>query len=155
MKKSSLEEIFNFSITLKLVHGIFEFISGVLLFFVSSASFAKLFQFLSKEELAEGRTDKVMNLLVEAARNISVDMKSFLGIYFMVFGIINSWIAIILITKKVRHYTFIEIILGVFILYQAYKFVKDPSVLIFLLIFVDSIILVLIFKYHKFLLKEK
>ena len=153
MDKRKLEEIFDISIFVKLIHGIFEIISGAVLLIVSESAIKNFFGFIFRNEIAEDKSDLFVGFFLWLFQNPHFDLKTFAGIYLIIFGIVNSWLAFILLTKKVKHYKFVEIILFVLIIYQIYQFVKTFSPLILLLIIIDSVILVLIFKYHKYLLK--
>lgn len=154
MKRENLRRLFDISITLKLLHGVFEFILGFLILFVGAGSLVRVVEFIFNRELAEDSGDFIINLIITISQYLSVHLKSFIGIYFLIFGIINIWLAFILITKKVKHYTYVEAVIGIFILYQVYKFIRTGSVVILAFAIIDAIILWLIFKYHNSLLSQ-
>ena len=153
-RKRYLEQLFNGSIFLKLIHGIFEIIFGFILFFISTSSIVKITEFIFSKELIEDRHDFFVNLALNFSHNLSVNVKEFIGIYFIVFGIINFWLAFILLTKRVKHYTYVEAVIAILIVYQIYKFVRLNSFIILFFAIIDILILALIFKYHKSLLNQ-
>jgi len=154
IRKFGLRELFKTTIFFKLVHGIFEIILGFLLFFVAKDSIVKFIEFIFSKELIEDSSDFFVNFLISFASNLSIQIKSFLGFYFVVFGIVNFWIALILITKKVKHYVYVEIIIALMILYQIYKVIRLHSGIILVFAIVDVVILWMIYKHHKLLLNN-
>ena len=150
-----LNEVFilRISILINLVEGLLEIFSSLILFVVNAPFIIKIMEFIFREELAEDSKDFLVQLMLNYANNLSIDTKFFLAIYFLVYGLINFSLAYVLLTKKVKHYFFVEIVLIILVIYQMYKFLYSHSLILLFFMLIDTFIIILVFRDHQKLLK--
>lgn len=144
---SILDKIFEGSIIIKGVTGVVEFISGLLLFFVSTAQMHQFLVFITQRELLEDPHDKVALLLLHSTSHISSGGKAFVIIYLWVHAVIKLTAVVGLLKNQLWAYPFSLITLGLLMLYQLYTifFVRVSAGMVFLTIF-DIFILWLIWR---------
>jgi uncharacterized membrane protein len=144
---SLLDKIFEGGIIIKGVTGLVEFLSGLVLFFVSPADVHKLVAFITQKELLEDPHDKLSNLLVHATQHFGSGGKTFAIAYLWVHAGIKLVAVIGILKNQLWAYPFSLISLGALMLYQLYSifFVKASIGMILLTIF-DVFILWLIWR---------
>ena len=144
---SLLDKVFEGGIIIKGVTGLVEFLSGLLLFFVSPATMHQFITFLTQRELLEDPHDKIANFLVHSTQHIGTGSKTFLIVYLWIHAIIKLIAVIGILKNQLWAYPFSLITLGLLMLYQLYTifFVKASVGMILLTIF-DVFILWLIWR---------
>ena len=144
---SLLDKVFEGGIIIKGVTGLVEFLSGLLLFFVSPATMHQFITFLTQRELLEDPHDKIANFLVHSTQHFGTGSKTFLIIYLWIHAIIKLIAVIGILKNQLWAYPFSLITLGLLMLYQLYTifFVKASVGMILLTIF-DVFILWLIWR---------
>lgn len=155
MNINKLNEInlFKAVVLIKLINGLFEISGSLILFFVSAPHITKLIKFIFRGELAEDSKDFLVQFFLNHTSGSLFDAKSVIAIYLMAYGLINFGLAYILLTKKVKHYIFVEGILIALIIYQTYNFLHSHSSILLAFVLINILITMLIFKDHKKLLK--
>lgn len=144
---SLLEKVFEGGIIIKGITGLFEFLSGLLLFFVSPATMHRFIAFVTQRELLEDPHDKIANFLVHSTQHIGTGSKTFLIIYLWIHAIIKLIAVIGILKNQLWAYPFSLITLGLLMLYQLYTvFFVKPSVGMILLTIFDVFILWLIWR---------
>ncbi len=150
--KSLLDKVFEGSIILKGLSGLLEFLSGLLLFFVSPATLHNFITFITQKELLEDPHDVFANILVHSTQGIGSGSQTFLIVYLWIHAAIKLIAVIGILKNQLWAYPFSLIALGVLMLYQVYSivFVKLSLGMILLTVF-DVFILWLIWhEYGKF-----
>lgn len=144
---SLLEKVFEGGIIIKGITGLFEFLSGLLLFFVSPATMHRFIAFVTQRELLEDPHDKIANFLVHSTQHIGTGSKTFLIIYLWIHAIIKLIAVIGILKNQLWAYPFSLITLGLLMLYQLYTvFFVKPSVGMIMLTIFDVFILWLIWR---------
>ena len=144
---SLLDKVFEGGIIIKGVTGLVEFLSGLLLFFVSPATMYQFITFLTQRELLEDPHDKIANFLVHSTQHIGTGSKTFLIVYLWIHAIIKLIAVIGILKNQLWAYPFSLITLGLLMLYQLYTiFFVKASVGIILLTIFDMFILWLIWR---------
>ncbi|MEP7204613.1 MAG: DUF2127 domain-containing protein [Candidatus Saccharibacteria bacterium] len=150
--KSLLDKVFEGGIILKGLSGLLEFLSGLLLFFVSPASLHDFISFLTQKELLSDPHDVFANFLVHSTQSIGSGSQTFLIVYLWIHAAIKLIAVIGILKNQLWAYPFSLIALGVLMLYQVYSivFVKLSIGMTLLTVF-DVLILWLIWhEYGKF-----
>lgn len=144
---SLLDKVFEGGIIIKGMTGLFEFLSGLLLFFVSPATMHQFIAFLTQRELLEDPHDKIANFLVHSTQHIGTGSKTFLIVYLWIHAIIKLIAVIGILKNQLWAYPFSLITLGLLMVYQLYTiFFVKPSVGMILLTIFDVFILWLIWR---------
>jgi uncharacterized membrane protein len=122
---------------------------GCLLLFTSKITITNVFYSFTAEELLEDPNDFIVNFLGQVVQNISLNTKIFIAFYILIHGITNLFLAIQLYRNRLWSYLLAIIIMGVFMLYQAYRISLYHSVpLIIITIFDFFFILLTWHEYH-------
>jgi len=122
MNERRVRQIFNISILLKGAHALIECIGGLSLAFVSTSTITSLVDSLTQEELIEDPNDYVAAHLLSLAQNFTIGTKHFYAVYLLSHGIIKVFLVIGLLRNKLWAYPVSLVVLGLFIVYQLYRF---------------------------------
>ena len=144
---SLFDKVFEGGIIIKGASGALEFLSGLLLLFVSPAIMHRFIAFITQRELVEDPRDKVANLLIQSTQHFGSGSRAFLIIYLWIHATIKLIAVIGIIKNQLWAYPFSLISLGLLMLYQTYTiFFVHASIGMILLTIFDIIILWLIWR---------
>lgn len=153
LEEKTLHELFDIGIGLKGLHAITEIIGGVFATLVSSEYLLKTVAHFTQGELAEDPNDFFTQYLLVLAHDISIDTKQFIAFYLLSHGVVNLVLVVGLFRKKMWAYHASFVVLGLFILYQLYRYFSNPSLWLVLLSLFDFVILWLVWKEYERLVK--
>ena len=122
MNEQRIHQIFEISILLKGAHALIECIGGLALAFVGTSAITRLVNALTQEELLEDPNDFVATHLLSLAQNFTVSTQRFYAFYLLSHGVIKAFLVIGLLRNKLWAYPVSLVVLGLFILYQLYRF---------------------------------
>ncbi|MEJ2702886.1 MAG: DUF2127 domain-containing protein [Sedimentisphaerales bacterium] len=152
MKKEKLWHVlFLVGIFFKGLDGVLESLGGLVLLFLNHTSLMKYVNdvtFLFHEELTERPPDAIFQYLLNVA-HVSENTQLFAGIYLVGHGAIKMAIVAGLYFKRLWVYPLAEGVLGLFIVYQLYRFTHTYSILLLFLSVVDAAVILLIYKEYK------
>lgn len=153
--KKILDRVFNLTIFIKGVDGILDMAAALTILVMGSDAITSITTLLVREELLEDPQDFVANYLLEASQNLLPDTQSFIILYLSIHGLIKIAIALAIYSKNHRLHKIAEVVLGVFIVYQLYRFGHTHSLTLLALTLVDVMIIILMhLKSKPRLLKE-
>jgi uncharacterized membrane protein len=144
MNERRIRQIFKASVLLKGAHALIECVGGLVLALASSTSIAGLVNRLTQEELIEDPNDWVATHLLNMAQGFSVSTKNFYAFYLLSHGVVKLALVVGLLRNKLWAYPASLVVLGLFILYQIYRFFYPQSVGLIVLTVFDLIVMVLI-----------
>jgi uncharacterized membrane protein len=122
MNERRIHQIFQISVLLKGAHALVECIGGLVLAFVSTSAITRLVNALTQEELIEDPNDFVAAQLLSLAQNFTVSTQRFYSLYLLSHGVIKVFLVIGLLRNKLWAYPVSLVVLGLFIVYQLYRF---------------------------------
>lgn len=122
MKEQRIHQIFEVSVLLKGAHALLECLGGVALALVSTNTIAALAEKITQEELIEDPHDFIGTHLLVWAQHFSVGTKSFYAFYLFSHGAVKILLVAGLLRGKLWSYLASLIVLGLFIIYQLYRF---------------------------------
>jgi uncharacterized membrane protein len=122
MNERRIHQIFEISVLLKGAHALIECIGGLVLAFISTSAIASLVNSLTQEELIEDPNDFVAAHLLNLAQNFTVSTQNFYAFYLLSHGLIKVFLVIGLLRNKLWAYPVSLVVLGLFIVYQLYRF---------------------------------
>lgn len=122
MNEHRIHQIFQVSVLLKGAHAVIECAGGIALALVGTSTIANLANVLTQEELIEDPKDFVATHLLAMAQAFSVEAKHFYAFYLLSHGIVKLLLVIGLLRNKLWAYPASLIVLGLFIVYQLYRF---------------------------------
>jgi len=122
MSQQHVHRLFAVSIFIKGVDGVLETIGGILLMFISPKALNSLVIVFTAHELSEDPDDWFATTLRHTVNNLSWDTKLFVSAYLVAHGLIKVFLVAGLLRKKLWAYPAALWFLGIFILYQLYRF---------------------------------
>ncbi len=127
LKEKKIREIFKISVFVKGFHAMLELIGGLLLLFVKTSTITRLVISFTQEELTEDPNDLVANYLFQYAQNLSISSQRFAAFYLLSHGVIKLLLFAGLLRDRLWAYPSSILVLGIFILYQVYRFTFTHS----------------------------
>jgi uncharacterized membrane protein len=144
MNERRVHQIFEISVLLKGAHALIECIGGIVLAFVSTSAIKGLVNALTQEELIEDPNDFVATHLLSLAQNFTVSTQRFYAFYLLSHGVIKLLLVAGLLRNKLWAYPASLVVLGLFIVYQLYRFSYTHAVGLIVLTVFDAIVMGLI-----------
>ena len=148
MNEKRIHQIFQLSVLIKGAFAVIECAAGVAFALVSTSSIKNFVDMLTQEELIENPKDFIATHLLAAAQNFSVETKNFYAFYQFSHGIVKLLLVIGLLRNKLWSYPASLIILGLFIVYQLYRFSYTHGAGLIVLTVFDIFVMCLI--WHEF-----
>jgi uncharacterized membrane protein len=122
MNERRIHQIFEISVLLKGAHALIECIGGLVLAFVSTSAIQNLVNSLTQDELIEDPNDFVATHLLSLAQDFTVSTQHFYAFYLLSHGVIKAFLVIGLLRNKLWAYPASLVVLGLFIVYQLYRY---------------------------------
>jgi uncharacterized membrane protein len=122
MNERRVHQIFEISVLLKGAHALIECIGGLVLAFISTDAIKGLVNALTQDELIEDPNDFVAGHLLSLAQDFTVSTQRFYAFYLLSHGVIKMFLVAGLLRNKLWAYPASLIVLGLFIVYQLYRF---------------------------------
>lgn len=149
-RNNYISTVFYAGLALKAVNALIEFISGLLLIFLSHNWLNRLIWLIALPELREDPQDIIMNYFIKIGQNFSISSQHSVGIYMLLHGTTKLAVIWLLWTKKIWAYPLAVGVFGVFIAYEIYSYIYSHSILMLLIIIIDAaIILMIILEYQR------
>ena len=149
MKEKYYRLLFVGGVTMKGIDGLVELVGGVLLSVVSTGQIVDFMRWLTRAELLEDPHDLVATTLLAAAQHVSVHAKIFYALYLAAHGVIKLLVVWALLTNRLWAYPLSMAVLGLFALYQVYRYFNTGSVVMIVLTVFDAVILWLIWHEYR------
>jgi uncharacterized membrane protein len=149
MNERHVHRIFEIGVLLKGAHALIECIGGLVLAFVSTSAITNLVNALTQEELIEDPDDFVATHLLSLARNLTVSTQRFYAFYLLSHGVIKLLLVAGLLRNKLWAYPVSLVVLGLFIIYQIYRFSYTHGVGLIVLTVFDVIVMGLIWHEYR------
>ncbi len=141
--KKITHRLFIINIALKGLDGVVEFFGGILLFLTNPGAINHWIFILTREELAEDKSDFIANYLLKSADSLSVSGQHFGGFYLISHGIVKVFLVASLLRQRLWAYPLAIVFLILFIVYQVYRYTFTHSPYLILLTVFDALIVVL------------
>jgi len=149
MNEHRIHQFFEVSLVLKGLHGLVESIGGILLALVSVRSVTDLVVWLTQGELAEDPHDLVASHLMHWATGFSSNAKTFYATYLLLHGLIKVALVVALLRGMLWAYPASLIALGLFMIYQVYRFIETQSLFMLGLTVFDLVVMWLIWHEYR------
>jgi uncharacterized membrane protein len=149
MNEERIHQLFTASVALKGVHALIEIVSGLALYFTSTATVVQVIGQLAKSELIEDPDDFIALHLVRFAQGFSPQAHHFYAFYLLSHGLVKSALVVGLLREKLWAYPASFAVFGAFIAYQLYRYSYTHDLgLIFLSLFDAMVILLAVHEYR-------
>jgi uncharacterized membrane protein len=149
VKEHRIRQIFEVSVLLKGAHALTECVGGLVLAFVSTSAITNLVNSLTQDELIEHPNDFVAAYLLRLAQNFTVSDEHFYAFYLLSHGIIKLFVVIGLLRSKLWAYPVSLVVLGLFIVYQLYRFSYTHGIGLIVLTVFDVLVMGLIWHEYR------
>jgi len=149
MSERRIHQIFEISVLLKGAHALIECIGGLVLAFVGTSAITSLVNALTQEELIKDPNDFVAVHLLRLAQNFTVSTQRFYAFYLLSHGIIKVFLVIGLLRNKFWAYPVSLVVLGLFIVYQIYRYSYTHGIGLIVLTVFDVIVMGLIWHEYR------
>lgn len=146
-------KFFEVGVKLKGAHACLEIIAGLLLAFVSTSAITRVATSLTQSELSKRPHDVVAQYLLARAHELSVSSQTFGAFYLLSHGIVKIALVIALLRDKLWAYPASLAVLGLFMIYQVYRFTLTHSLGLVALTIFDIVVLALI--WHEYLIVRR
>ena len=144
MENKILHQLFEATVLVKGINGLWETISGLFFLFLPRETIKELVLLAVQRELAEDKWDVVSNYLVRFANNISISTQHFVAFYLIFYGIMNLFLTVFLLNKKIWAYPTAIGFHIIFLVYQIHRYFSHYSNLLLVLIILDIFTITLI-----------
>ena len=134
---------FQVGLVLKGFNGVWETISGLIVFFASKATLNYWLITLAHRELVEDPNDKVVAFIIKTLLDPATSTKTFAAIYILVHGLLNVFLVIQLHHKKSWAYPATIGVMAVLVIYQFYRIEVYHSLILTALTVFDMLFIVL------------
>ncbi|OBQ67220.1 DUF2127 domain-containing protein [Mesorhizobium erdmanii] len=139
-----IHQVFEVSLWLKGAHALIECIGGILLYVVTTDTIASWVNALTADELTEDPNDFIAGHLSQMASHFSIASKEFYAFYLLSHGLIKLALVAGLLRGKLWSYPASLAALGLFMVYQVYRYSYTQSFGLLVLTVFDAIVMVLI-----------
>ena len=147
--KDWLDRIFEIGIIGKGLNGAAELLGGLLLLLVTPDRIRHFAAALTQGELSEDPHDFVARYLLHTANGLTGSAVIFGAIYLLVHGAVKVVLVIALLLNKLWAYPWMIIVLLIFIGYQVYRIVLQPSAGLIVLTIFDAMIVALTWREYR------
>ncbi len=146
-------EWFHVSVFLKGTYAAFEALVGLVLFVVPLSTIVSIVNNMTQSELLEDPNDQLSNYLLHTAQQLSISTVAFYALYLTVNGALKLILVLGLLYNKTWAYPASLIVFGSFALYEVYLFASHPSLVVAILLILDVITILFIWK--EFFIQKK
>lgn len=154
MNERRIHKVFEVSILLKGAHALIECIGGVVLALISTERIKTAVNALTQTELIENQNDFIALHLLSFAQNFSVSSQHFYAFYLLSHGLVKAILVVCLLRNKLWAYPASLFVLGLFIIYQLYRYAYTQSFGMVALTVFDIFVMVLIWHEYRLILKH-
>jgi uncharacterized membrane protein len=148
-KEKRITEYFRISVLLKGVFSLIEISAGVLALFFPVSAVTNFVIALAQGELVEEPGDFVATHLLSFAQQLSVPSGIFVAMYLLSRGLIQLGLVVALLKNKLWAYPSSLVVLGLFIVYQAYQIVLTSSLPLLALTVFDLVVMWFIWREYE------
>ncbi len=155
LKEKNIHQLFELSIFLKGLHAIIEIIGGFALYALSADAISDFIVWVAESDYLFDPHDIVSNYLMHHAANFSISTKTFAAFYLLSHGVIKIILVVGLLRNKVWAYPSSLAVLGLFIVYQVYRYNITHSIWLIILTVFDILVMWLIWHEYKLIRAHK
>ena len=153
-REKNIHRLFEISVLLKGLHALLEVVGGLFLLFISTGTIAQSLTWLTQDELVEDPHDIIARYFIHAGEQLSAG-KQFASLYLLSHGLIKLALVIGLLKNKLWAYPWSIIVLGLFMIYQVYRYTYTHAIGLILLTLFDVVVLWLIWHEYRLVAKSR
>jgi uncharacterized membrane protein len=131
--------LFEAGVALKAFNGLWETVTGFLALMLPHPAILRGYLALTHSELVEDPHDRLADVVGKYFVNAPHGTRTFIGIYVLLHGLANLFLAYNLYRKRLWAYPATIVVLGLFLIYQFYRIALFHSVVLIVLTSIDMI----------------
>jgi uncharacterized membrane protein len=147
--KNWLDRLFEIGIIGKGIDGAAELVGGLLLLLMTPSRIQHLVASLTQGELSEDPHDFIASQLLHTANGLTGQAELFGAIYLLAHGTVKVILVIALLLNKLWAYPWMIFVLILFIGYQLYRIMLNPTAGLIALTVFDAVVLVLTWREYR------
>lgn len=151
IEERRIHQLFEISVVLKGLHAASECIGGLALAVTSNQWIRRLVAQATQNELLEDRRDFIASHLSAWAEGFSIGSQHFYAWYLLSHGAVKLALVAGLLMRKLWAYPTAMVVLGLFILYQLYRYTGTHGLGLLLLTALDVVVVALTWHEYKLL----
>ncbi|WP_018430438.1 MULTISPECIES: DUF2127 domain-containing protein [Hyphomicrobiales] len=149
VEERQIHQVFRISVLLKGAHALVECAGGIALALIGNDTIQHIVNTLTQEELVEDPHDFLATHLLSWAQSFSVETRHFYAFYLLSHGIVKLLLVAGLLKGRMWAYPASLVVLGLFIVYQLYRFSYTHGVGLIVLTVFDVIVMWLIWHEYR------
>ena len=149
MNERRVHQVYEISVLLKGAHALIECAGGLLLAFVSTDAIKQLVELSTQSKLVHDPDDFVATHLLGMAQSLTVSTQHFYAFYLLSHGLVKVLLVAGLLRNKLWAYPASLVVLGLFIVYQLYRFSYTHGVGLIVLTVFDMFVIALIWHEYR------
>jgi uncharacterized membrane protein len=153
LRERTIHRLFELSVMLKGIHAAIECIGGIALAVTDNGWIRNFVVQATQSELVEDRRDFVANHLLGWAERFSVHVQHFYAWYLLSHGAVKLALVAGLLTRKLWAYPTAIVVLGIFIVYQLYRYGESHGIGLLFLTALDMLVVAL--TWHEYRLMRR
>jgi uncharacterized membrane protein len=143
---SLLDKTYEIGILIKGIDGVLELIGGVLVLVVPPHTIDAILRFLTQHELSRDPHDFVATHILAYGHELERGSTTFAAVFLLTHGLVKVVLVASLLRNKLWAYPFALVTLGLFIVYQIYRMIVQPTFGMAFLTILDTVIVWLIWR---------
>lgn len=143
VRRPPVQVAFDVGVFFKGLDGVLEIVGGLLLFAIRPQTIAGILATLTMHELSEDPHDIIASQLLRLARDFSASAQLFAGIYLLSHGVTKVVLVASLFRERLWAYPAAIVTFTLFVVYQMYRYVLEPSAAMLALSVLDVIVITL------------
>lgn len=144
--KTLLDKTYEIGILVKGIDGVLELMGGILLLAVKPQTIDNITAFLTQHELSQNPHDFIATHVLQYGTDLAHGSHAFAAAFLLTHGLVKIVLVAALLRNYPWAYPFAIITLGLFIVYQLYRMVVEPTFGMGFLTVLDIIIVWLIWR---------
>jgi uncharacterized membrane protein len=150
-----LDKAYEIGIIVKGIDGILELIGGLLVLTISPHTVTGITNFLTQDALQENPHNFIAVEIAKAGHHLASGHNVFAAAFLLTHGLVKVVLVTCLLLNKLWAYPWALVVLGLFLIYQIYLLITQPSFSMAFLSVLDVIIIWLIYReWHQIKLKK-
>ena len=155
MNEHRIHQIFFISVLMKGADALIECIGGFVLALVSTSALTRLVNIITQEELSEDPHDFIATHLLSLAQKFTLSTRHFYAFYLLGHGVIKVFLVLGLLKNKLWAYPLSLVVLGLFIIYQLYRFSYTHSLGLLVLTGFDGVVMGLVWHEYRLVRRQR
>lgn len=143
-KETVWRNLFYLGVLSKGVEALVEILLGIFVIFVTKNTLNAFFAIITGSELSETPKDFLIGYAYTSLQTLSMDLKTFVGLYVLAHGVVNAIMFWGLFKEKLWAFPTTIVIEILLVLYTTYRFINDHSLLLIPFIIFDIIVTILV-----------